>query len=104
MTALSHGSGLATFLQVARGAGHVFPTQKSFRAEQFYELVAKHRVTSAQMVPTMIEMLLNDASWKNHNISSLRTIAYGGAPMYVDRLKACSGDIRANFRADVWSR
>ncbi len=88
LTALSHGSGLATFLQVARGAGHVFPVQRSFRPQQFYELVARHRVTAAQMVPTMIEMLLNDASWKEHNISSLRTIAYGGAPMYVERIKA----------------
>ena len=88
LTALSHGSGLATFLQVARGAVHVFPTQRGFRAEHFYELVERHRVTAAQMVPTMIEMLLNDTSYRSYDLSSLRTIAYGGSPMYVDRIKA----------------
>jgi long-chain acyl-CoA synthetase len=36
----------------------------------------------------MIEMLLNDPSWKDYDISSLRTIAYGGAPMYLERIKA----------------
>ena len=88
LTALSHGSGLATFLQIARGAANVFPTERGFTAEHFYQLVERHRVTAAQMVPTMIEMLLNDPSHRNYDLSSLHTIAYGGAPMYADRIRA----------------
>src|SRR3546814_8789189 len=70
LTALSHGSGLATFLQVARGAGHVFPTERSFHPEHFYQLVERHRVTAAIMVPTMIAALLNDASHSNYDMRS----------------------------------
>src|SRR3546814_6643385 len=88
LTALSHGAGLATFLQVSRGAGHVYPTQRSFQPEHFYHLVERHRVTAAIMVPTMIEALLNDPSHANYDMSSLRTIAYGASPMYVDRIKS----------------
>src|SRR3546814_16916561 len=78
LTALSHGSGLATFLQVARGAGHVFPTQRSFQPEHFYHLVERHRVTAALMVPTMIEALLTDPSPANYDMSTLREIGNAG--------------------------
>src|SRR3546814_4756178 len=36
----------------------------------------------------MIEALLNDPSHANYDMSSLRTIAYGASPMYVDRIKS----------------
>lgn len=88
MTALSHGSGLATFLQMARGAGHVFPTGQGFEPERFYQLVERHRVTIAIMVPTMIEGLLADNSHRKYDLSSLRSVVYGASPMYVERIKA----------------
>lgn len=84
---ISHGAGLMAFQHVARGAGHVFSPQSSFRADVFFETVERHRVTTAFMVPTMIQVLLEDGNAANRDISSLRTIYYGGAPMYVDRLK-----------------
>lgn len=87
MAPLSHSSGLATFQLVARGAGHVFPDFKGFRPERFYQLVEHHRVTVTYMVPTMIQMLLDDPSHKKYDLSSLQTIMYGGSPMYLERLK-----------------
>ncbi|WP_332813844.1 AMP-binding protein [Ramlibacter sp.] len=87
MAPLSHSNGLMAFQHVARAAGHVFPTFQGFRTGEFYELVERHRVTTAFMVPTMIQMMLDDPSHRQHDISSLHTIIYGGAPMYVERLK-----------------
>lgn len=87
LTALSHGSGLATFLQVARGACHVFPGKMSFDPEYFYQLVERYKVTVAIMVPTMIEMLLGNPNHRKYDLSSLRTIAYGAAPMYKERIR-----------------
>jgi long-chain acyl-CoA synthetase len=84
---ISHSNGLMAFQHVARGAGHVFPLFSGFRTKPFYEMVQRHRVTTAFMVPTMIQMMLDDPSHSDYDISSLHTIMYGGAPMYVDRLK-----------------
>jgi long-chain acyl-CoA synthetase len=84
---LSHSNGLMAFQHVARGAGHVFPLFTGFRTQPFYELVQRHRVTTAFMVPTMIQMMLDDPGHEGYDISSLHTIMYGGAPMYVDRLR-----------------
>ncbi len=84
---LAHSNGLMAFQYVARAAGHVFPTFQGFRTGPFYELVERHRVTTAFMVPTMIQMMLDDDSHRQRDISSLRTIVYGGAPMYLDRLE-----------------
>jgi len=85
--ALAHSNGLMAFQHIARAAGHVFPTFQGFRTGPFYELVEKHRVTTAFMVPTMIQMMLDDPSHRQRDISSLHTIVYGGAPMYIDRLE-----------------
>jgi acyl-CoA synthetase (AMP-forming)/AMP-acid ligase II len=87
MAPLSHSNGLMAFQHVARGAGHVFPKFSGFRTGPFYDLVQEHKVTTAFMVPTMIQMMLDDPSHRERDISSLHTIMYGGAPMYVDRLK-----------------
>ena len=87
MAPLSHSSGLATFQYVARGAGHVFPHFKGFQTGKFYQLVERHRVTTTYMVPTMIQMLLDDPSHRQYDISSLRTVMYGGSPMYLEPLK-----------------
>jgi long-chain acyl-CoA synthetase len=87
VAALAHSNGLMSFQHIARGAGHVFPTFEGFRTGPFYELVEQHRVTTAFMVPTMIQRMLDDDSHRRRDISSLHTIIYGGAPMYVDRLQ-----------------
>lgn len=88
---LSHSNGLMAFQHIARAAGHVFPTFRGFRTTQFYELVERYRVTTAFMVPTMIQMMLDDPSHRERDLSSLHTIVYGGAPMYVERIKEAVG-------------
>lgn len=45
------------------------------------EAIEQHRVTHAFMVPTLIQELLRAPGFARHDLSSLRTIAYGGAPM-----------------------
>ena len=84
---LSHSTGLMSFHHIARGSGHVFPTFSGFRTAPFYQMVERHRVTTAFMVPTMIQSMLDDPSHRNHDMSSLRTVFYGGAPSYVERMK-----------------
>jgi long-chain acyl-CoA synthetase len=87
LTPVSHAAGLMFFHEIAGAGTHVFPTFRGFRAEDFYQMVESQRITKCMLVPTMVQRLL-DAPWPTkHDLSSLRTIMYGAAPMYVERLK-----------------
>lgn len=70
----------------ALGATHVF--LPAFRAEEALRLVQAHGVTGSQMVPTMIFMLLDEARKGRWNLSSVRRILYGSAPMPTAMLSA----------------
>jgi acyl-CoA synthetase (AMP-forming)/AMP-acid ligase II len=45
------------------------------------DLLARHRVTHSFMVPSVVQMLIEHPSIATTDLSSLRRIAYGGAPM-----------------------
>ncbi|MFM0045605.1 class I adenylate-forming enzyme family protein [Paraburkholderia sediminicola] len=85
---LTHGSGLWS-IPITAGAGtHLIPSGTSFDPDEIFRLIEKHRVTKiAFIAPTMITMLLNAPTIDRHDLSSLRFLGYGGAPMYVEDLK-----------------
>ncbi len=87
VTPMSHAAGLLVFHHTAGGGAHVFPDFKRFEPESFYRMVERHKVTKASLVPTMIQRLL-DGPWPvPFDVSSLQTVQYGGAPMYLEPLK-----------------
>lgn len=47
------------------------------------ELVHEYRINTTQIVPTMLQMLLDHPRFPDFDLSSLRLITYGGAPMPV---------------------
>src|SRR5437867_4371904 len=59
---------------------------ESFDAQGFRELVARERVTTVFLVPTMIAALVEEAGGDPAAFASLRTIVYGAAPMPGDLL------------------
>ena len=87
LTPMSHAAGLMVFHEIAGAGTHVFPTFRGFQPEEFYALVERQRITKCMLVPTMIQRLL-DGPWPTaHDLTSLRTVMYGAAPLYVERLK-----------------
>jgi acyl-CoA synthetase (AMP-forming)/AMP-acid ligase II len=84
---ITHGSGLAVFHHVARGAASAFPACRSFDPPRIFEAIERYRVTTMFLVPTMINMLLASSDRARYDLSSLKTIFYGGAPMYVEQLR-----------------
>ncbi len=52
-----------------------------FDPGQVIEAVSGHRVTTMTMVPTMLRMVLDHPSCRHHDLTSLRTVTFGGAPM-----------------------
>jgi acyl-CoA synthetase (AMP-forming)/AMP-acid ligase II len=51
-----------------------------FRPKRFLELVAEHRITSAILVPTMLNQLVAEQRANAQDTSSLRQICYGSMP------------------------
>ena len=84
---LTHGSGLYGLPAIAKGATNVILHTPSFDSEMVFKLVQDLRVTTiAFLAPTQIKMLLN-GPYRSYDLSSLRCIAYGGGPMYVEDMK-----------------
>jgi long-chain acyl-CoA synthetase len=84
---LSHGSGLYGLPHFAAGAVNVIPESGGFDAEEIFGLMDRWPNASFFAAPTMIVRLL--ASPKARTPARLKTITYGGAPMYVaDSLRA----------------
>jgi long-chain acyl-CoA synthetase len=84
---LSHGSGLYGLPHFAAGALNVIPESGGFDAEEIFGLLERWPNSSFFAAPTMIVRLL--ASPAARRPAALKTITYGGAPMYLaDCLRA----------------
>ncbi|BBY81983.1 long-chain fatty acid--CoA ligase [Mycolicibacterium pulveris] len=81
---MSHGSGLYIPPYVLRGARQVLPESAAFEPDEFLDLCEHHPGCSAFLAPTMVQRLVQTGRACPRN---LRTVVYGGGPMYVDSLK-----------------
>ena len=84
---MSHGSGLYILPYTARAARHVIPASSGFDPGEFLELCDRHPACAAFLAPTMVQRLRAEAERTGHRPANLRTIVYGGGPMYVEELK-----------------
>ena len=85
---ITHASGLFVLPHIAVGACQV--VQPKFDPNEAVQLVEKHRVTGTVWVPTMIERVIA-IDLSGGDLSSLRRVAYAGAPMAPDRIRAANG-------------
>ncbi len=79
---MSHGSGLYIMAHVLRGGINVVPESGGFEPDEIAETFAKWRGMSMFAAPTMVKRLVAGA--REFDPESIRTIIYGGAPMYVE--------------------
>jgi acyl-CoA synthetase (AMP-forming)/AMP-acid ligase II len=84
---LSHGSGLYGLPHIARGAVSVVPTSGGVDGDEIAALLQRWPGMSFFAAPTMIKRLTNDSAITNADLSNLKTIIYGGAPMYLADLE-----------------
>jgi long-chain acyl-CoA synthetase len=85
--ALSHGAGLYSLPSIAHGGRQVICEQASFDPDEVLDLVAAHRNVSLFAAPTMLKRLTLAAEASGADSTNLRTIVYGGGPMYVEDLR-----------------
>ncbi len=81
---MSHGSGLYIPAYVSRGARQVISERGGFEPDDFLDLCEQHPGSSAFLAPTMVQRVIDTGRARP---AQLRTIVYGGGPMYVDSMK-----------------
>jgi fatty-acyl-CoA synthase len=85
---MSHGSGLYIPAYVLRGARQVVPSGGRFDPGEFLDLCEHHPGCSAFLAPTMVQRVVEKSLETGRACpNQLRTIIYGGGPMYLDSIK-----------------
>ena len=81
---MSHGSGLYILPYVAKGALQIIPESGGFNPDEIAELLLGHNNVNAFFAPTMVTRLINNKKIAKGDTANLKTIVYGGGPMYVE--------------------
>src|SRR5256714_4965121 len=90
-----------TFLQcfpLCHVAGYVIPLthlfgntmvlMEAYDPERFMQLVQEHAITHTALAPTMVDFLLRHPDIDSYDLSTLKMIGYGAAPMPAEVLRA----------------
>jgi long-chain acyl-CoA synthetase len=85
---MSHGSGLYGLAHIAQGGCNVIPESGHFDPDEIFALVHSWQQVSMFAAPTMIGRMLRSTGASRAATGNLKTIVYGGAPMYLSDLEA----------------
>lgn len=94
---LSHGAGLYNFMHVLRGSRHVVPASGGFDALELSTLAPRLGNVTMFAAPTMISRWVAAARQSGYAGEGLRTIVYGGGPMYLADIEAATAQFGARF-------
>jgi long-chain acyl-CoA synthetase len=83
---MSHGAGLYNFMFVQRAALHVVPNG-GFEPSEVLALAAHYGGASMFAVPTMVKRLVEHVAASGVAPHGIKTIVYGGGPMYAQDIK-----------------
>jgi long-chain acyl-CoA synthetase len=85
---MSHGAGIYNFMHVLKGARHVVPPSGGFDPTEIIELAPRLGSVHMFAAPTMVTRLLAAAREADWHGEGLRTVVYGGGPMYLADIEA----------------
>ena len=80
---LSHGAGIYNLMHVLKGARHVLPQGGGFDEDEIFDLARHFGRVHMFAAPTMVKRLTLAARAAGIRGEGLRSIVYGGGPMYV---------------------
>lgn len=83
---LYHIAGIQAMMAAIYG-GRTLVIQRQFDAIEWMKLVQRERVNRAMMVPTMLKLLIENPKFNDFDLSSLKVITYGAAPMPLEVIK-----------------
>lgn len=85
MSPLPHSAGIVLQAGLLKGAEHWI--EKGFDPQLVIDRIHDNKITFTFMVPTMIYRVLDQIKDNRYDLTSLRTIIYGAAPISDERLK-----------------
>lgn len=94
---LFHVTGLNSQLVAFFYVGGTCSIMRAYNTGAMIELIASHRVSVTFKVPTMYTLMLVNPTLGDHDLTSLRLAAYGGAPMDPATIKAMQKTLRVDL-------
>ncbi|MCH6586881.1 MAG: AMP-binding protein [Proteobacteria bacterium] len=94
---MSHGSGLYNLPHIAMGALQVVPESGQFDPPEVFALIAHYPGAAMFAAPTMVKRLVEHPQAARAGTGNLKTVVYGGGPMYVEDLKQAMARLGNRF-------
>jgi long-chain acyl-CoA synthetase len=85
---LSHGSGQYSIPYWIKGGTQVLPESGGFDEAELFDLLDTHKRASLFASPTIVQRLVRYANEHDVRTSGLRAFLVGGAPFYIEDIKA----------------
>ena len=83
---LYHVAGIQAMMAAIYG-GRTLVMERQFEPVEWMSLVQAEKANRAMMVPTMLKQLMDNPEFNNYDLSSLKVITYGAAPMPLEVIK-----------------
>ena len=84
---MTHACGFMMYCYWMMGSKNIIHPAFGFSASNFVDAVEQYRVTSIMMIPTLLNVILDAPESESADLSSIRHIIYGGAPIPLPRLE-----------------
>jgi len=93
-----HIYGMTVILNAAIYKGATIVTLPRFELEAFLDIMQKHRISVANLVPPIVLALAKHPVVDKYDLSSLRLIISGAAPLGADVAEACARRIKCDVQ------
>jgi acyl-CoA synthetase (AMP-forming)/AMP-acid ligase II len=84
---MSHGAGLYMFPHIRAGGAHLIPSSRGFDCDEIIDLARSRGDLVFFAAPTMVKRLIAASRSRGFDGEGIRTIIYGGGPMYLSDLE-----------------
>ena len=84
----SHAAGLFCLAHIAKGGNQVLPASHGFDVAEVVDLVNRYPKVTLFLAPTMLRRLLASPELPRLNVSHLRSVLCGAAPVYAEDVRA----------------
>lgn len=94
---ISHGAGLYLFAHIRAGGAHIFPRSRGFDCGEIVALAKSRGNLVFFAAPTMVKRLVSASQASGYDGEGIRTIIYGGGPMYANDLDEAVSHLGSRF-------
>lgn len=84
---MSHADGLYAIPHLIKASHHVVPESGGFDVEEIFGLLESYKNATFMAAPTMLTRMTNHPKASTAKSEHIKTIYYGGAPMYLEDTK-----------------